>query len=271
MHRMRRMVGLCAACVLLTLGIAGSQPANAQSQVDQPYLDVTMAWSEAHQARLADAATRVSLTADEAAAVKPLLDELAQADQERRDEIAQIEHDRLFVDSPEMDVNTRTDQINAEYRRRVERIWAAIGDRIGATKAADLRAYIYGTAVTSQTTLYQSEHMAKIDQAIADWDKAPAERIAMNERHDAMVREQVAANERLRQEAAAAQVAPAVSVTPVAEAPVAGEAPVQNPAVEASAPPPARQRATGVTSGAASRPHRDTQPVNRRRRVPGLG
>src|SRR5687768_4763546 len=100
---MTRVVGLCAAGALLTLGIAGSLPANAQTQVDQPSMDVLTAWSESHQMRLADAATRVNLSADEAAAVKPLLDELAVADQKRLDEIAQIEHDRLFVESPEMD------------------------------------------------------------------------------------------------------------------------------------------------------------------------
>ena len=271
---MAGVVRLCAFCAFLTLVFSGRLPAIAQSSTEIQNTDVMTVWSEAHRARAMEAETRTGLTADEIAAIKPLLEELEDSEKMRLADINRIQNDLLFVDRLELDVEARTQQINAEHSRRVERIWAAIGDRIGAARAGSLRAHTYGTAVVEQTTLYQSEHMAKIDQALADWDKATQERIVLHEQNR-LIREQIAANDLARQEvAAAASTAPGVTVSPVVEQPAGVAATAESPRAEVAAPPAAAQSETAVESAAAARRQRgasEPQPVNRRKKIRGLG
>ena len=251
---MVRRVGLGAACALLTLGfsvVSASAQTFIETQGD------FAAWSEARRAKALDAINRADLSKQEIASILPLLRDLERSEQIRRADLAQLENDLLFAKKGDIIVDSRIATINAAHRERVSKIWMTITERIGATKAATLRSLVDDTVI-DQSAYYRSERISRIDQIIIDWDKATSDRIAMHERHNAMVREQIAANERLLQQQAV------VTVTPVPEQPVIAETVVQTQSVQTTVRP----------VQPAARFHRSApakQPVKRAKRVKGLG
>jgi hypothetical protein len=275
---MVRRVGLGALGAILTLGFAAIPRANAQSVFDPTYTDFR-SWSEARRLRALDAINRVGLSKEEIASILPLIGDLEESDNMRRNDIARLENDLLFSEPGEPSMETRIAEINTAHDTRVARIWDTISARIGADRAMQLRRLVDDSVVIDQTAYYNNaDRLARIDAIFVDWDKHTQERIAAHEEYNRKLAEAVAAAEahnqrvareeaeaqKLREQALAAAQAqpPAVAVTPVE---TTTPAPVTTPAETAEVTQPAPQPARAFRSTPARQQQRRT------RRVRGLG
>ena len=275
---MVRRMGLRAIVALIALGCAGIPAANAQSIFSTEYGGDFAAWADARRVRALDAINRADLSKDEIASILPLLRDLEESEQMRRNDIARLENELQFAEPGDVSVESRISEINAAHRDREARIWNTITERIGSTKAMMLRQLVDDSAVSvDQSAYYRSDHIARIDQMLTEWDTMIAQRVAAHEAYNKMVAEQTAAaeahNQRvareeaeakiLREQALAARTAPAPAVT-VTEAQTTVET-QPAPAVTRTEQPAAEVREQ------PARFHRATPKPKRAKRVRGLG
>ena len=239
------------AFAILTLGLAGlCGAASAQTVHYDSYVTSNKEftyWTAERKAKAVDAINRADFSKKEIASILPLLSDLENSERMRKADIAGLENDLIFS-RKHIDVDARLSEIDARQYSRVSKIWTAIADRIGPTKMAVLRDTVEGGRI-DEMAYYRSDHLARIDTLIAEWDRLANERVAAMERYRAMMQEQVAT---APVRTAFPEEAPTVVLTPET-------APAVSPAPAVVSQPKARFHRSPVKKGHA------------KRRVRGLG
>ena len=170
------VTGALAALGLLALAVgAGAQPnSTSTTTIYTSSADVTpVMLFEQERTQALRSIVDAGITNYDLMKVLPLLRDLRNMEDNYRSDVYYMNHEILTAHSAsDLDRAERKniDDVNRHYNSKRDRIWHAIADRIGQTKADALR----GTCEPMQdrTALYvPDEHMVRIDQYISKWDE----------------------------------------------------------------------------------------------------